>query len=74
MNSEEFFALEYCEPDSKSTKDHLPIATPARLLFDHPFSDRKWFVCRQMEPQWFLLCMTEGQVLAVHESQFSFIQ
>jgi hypothetical protein len=34
------------------------------LLIEHPFADRKWVLAKELESRWFLLCTTEGQVLA----------
>jgi hypothetical protein len=47
---------------------------PVELLVEHPFADRKWVLAKELEPRWFLLCTTEGQTLALHESQFRIIQ
>jgi hypothetical protein len=47
------------------------VAMPVELLVEHPFSYRQWYTARLLpEPGWWLVCTTEGQVLALHESQF----
>ena len=46
------------------------IPEPVELLIEHPFAHRKWVLAKELEPRWFLLCTTEGQTLALHESQF----
>jgi hypothetical protein len=47
------------------------IPESVELLIEHPFADRKWVLAKELqEPQWFLLCTIDGQVLALHESQF----
>jgi hypothetical protein len=44
-------------------------------LIEHPFADRNWMLAKELqEPQWFLLCTVDGQVLALHESQFRIVQ
>jgi len=47
---------------------------PVELLIEHPFANRKWVLAKELESRWFLLCTTEGQVLALHESQFRIVQ
>jgi len=45
------------------------------LLIEHPFADRNWVLAKELpEPPWFLLCTVDGQVLALHESQFRIVQ
>ena len=57
------------------TKRQWLIPEPVELLIEHPFADRNWVLAKELpEPQWFLLCMVDGQVLALHESQFRIVQ
>ena len=50
-------------------------AEPVELLFEHPLADRKWVLAKELsDPRWFLLCTSEGQTLALHESQFRIVQ
>ena len=51
------------------------IPEPVELLIEHPLADRKWVVAKELaEPRWFLLCTTDGQTLALHESQFRIVE
>ena len=50
------------------------IPESVELLIEHPFADRKWVLAKELEPRWFLLCTTDGQTLALHESQFRIVQ
>jgi hypothetical protein len=50
------------------------IPEPVELLIEHPFADRHWVLETELpEPQWFLLRTTDGQTLALHESQFRIV-
>ena len=67
------------EPFTLSSEPHPAkrqwlIPEAVELLIEHPFADRKWMVVRNFEPRWFLLCTTDGQTLALHESQFRIVQ
>ena len=63
------FALEYCDPQTPKPK--LSIVGEVHLLIEHPFRDKRWMLLRKLpEPQWFILGTTDGQVIALHESQF----
>ena len=60
------------EPPSAKRKSLTPKSV--ELLIEHPFSDRQWIIKKELEPRWFLLCTTDGQTLALHESQFRIVQ
>jgi hypothetical protein len=61
--------------DPAPAKRQQPITAPVELLIEHPFADRRWMLAKaRPEPQWFLVCTVEGQVLALHESQFKIVQ
>jgi hypothetical protein len=65
------FTLSFEPPPAKC---QWPIPERVELLITHPFADRKWVLAKELEPRWFLLCTTEGQTLALHESQFRIVQ
>jgi hypothetical protein len=65
--------MEYCEPEAPQLR--FPIVGPVQLLIEHPFKDRGWMVTRRMpEPGWYILATIDGQVMALHETQFTEVQ
>jgi hypothetical protein len=61
--------------EAPPAKRQSPIAEPVELLIEHPFADRKWVLAKELaEPRWFLLRTSDGQTLALHESQFRIVQ
>lgn len=61
------------EPPPAKRERFIP--EPVELLIEHPLSDRKWVLAKELpDPQWFLVCTVKGQTLALHESQFRIVQ